>query len=98
MELVKTKADQPARREGACIPNPEDAFLLTFEEAGAYLRLSAASVRKLVDGRADTKDDELGKSLRGWVVRLSPHRRYIRRDKFLKWLCEVTGRDTGLAS
>ena len=41
------------------IPFPPDAPLLTLAEAGAYLRLSAPSVRKLIDGRADTRDDSL---------------------------------------
>lgn len=74
------------KTEKSAIPLPPDAPLLSFDEAGAYLRLSAASMRKLIDGRADTQDDELGKVLRCWVVRLSPHRRYILRDQFLGWL------------
>ena len=68
------------------IPLPPDAPLMTLAEAGAYIRLSAASVRKMIDGRADSKDDVLGEKLRGWVVRLSPHRRYIRREPFFEWL------------
>lgn len=97
MKGLTATIDRSSNTGGAGIPQPPDSFLLTFEEAGAYLRLSAASVRKLVDGRADTKDDDLGERIRGWVVRLSPHRRYIRRDPFLRWLCEVTGRPSGLA-
>lgn len=90
MELVKSSKERLGTRRASRIPIPDDAPLLTFAEAGAYLRLSAAAVRKLVDGRADSKNDELGERLRTWVVRLSPHRRYIRREDFIGWL-------TGLA-
>lgn len=77
------------------IPLPHDAPLMTLGEAGAYLRLSTASIRKLIDGRADAKDDALGERLRGWVVRLSPHRRYIQREPFMTWLREIS--DPGLS-
>jgi hypothetical protein len=76
---------------GSSIPLPPDGPLMSIEEAGAYLRLSAASVRKLIDCRADQKDDTLGALLRAWVVRLSPHRRYIRRREFMAWLEGVAG-------
>lgn len=69
-------------------PLPPDAPLLTFAEAGAYLRLSAAAVRKLLNGRPDGPEDELGALLRSWMVRLSPRRRYILREPFLQWLRE----------
>ena len=90
MELVKPTPARSDKTGVVGIPIPEDAPLLTLAEAGAYLRLSAASVRKLVDGRADSKNDELGTRLRAWVVRLSPHRRYIRRDLFMGWLSGLT--------
>jgi hypothetical protein len=76
----------PSAEGSKAMPLPGDAPLLTFAEAGAYLRLTAESIRKLVDGRADAKDDELGSRLRAWVVRLSPHRRYILREPFFRWL------------
>lgn len=92
MELLHGETSAtPERRHGFSLPLPPDGPLLTFEEAGAYLRLSTASIRKLVDGRADTKDDELGERLRGWTRRISPHRRYILRDPFLAWLTALAG-------
>lgn len=92
MRILKAKGDRNGAAEGSSLVSlPPDAPLLTFAEAGAYLRLSTASVRKLVDGRSDTKNDELGAVLRSWVVRLSPHRRYIRRQEFLAWLRGVVG-------
>jgi len=92
MELLEGgNPANPHLPTGAAIPLPLDGPLLTFEEAGAYLRLTAASIRKLVDGRADSKDDELGARLRGWTVRLSPHRRYILREPFLVWLASFSG-------
>ena len=86
-----------APRQGE-VPLPPEVPLLTFAEAGSYLRLSAASVRKLVDGRPDTKDDRLGTLLRGWVVRLSPHRRYIRGKVFLSWLKNIAEEEISDAS
>lgn len=89
MKLVEGSRKGATDRAG--VPLPADAPLITFAEAGAYLRLSAASVRKLVDGRRDAKDDRLGTILRSWVVRLSPHRRYIRRGEFMNWLHGTAG-------
>ncbi len=65
---------------------PEDAPLLNFEDVAAYLRLTPGAVRRLVDGRRDGSDGELGDLLRAWLVTLSPRRRYICRDPFLAWL------------
>lgn len=67
-------------------PLPPDGPLMSFADVAAYLRTTPAAVRKLVDGRADGSDGELGELLRSWLVRLSPHRRFIRRDAFLAWL------------
>ena len=88
--IRERKPMKPKTGKGA-IPMPPDAPLMNLGEAGAYLRLSAASVRKLIDGRAEARDDSLGKLLRGWVVRLSPHRRYIRREPFFEWLRKLAG-------
>lgn len=74
---------------------PPDAPLLSFADVGAYLRLTPAAVRTLVNGRVDGSDGELGDLLRSWLVTLSPHRRYIRRDPFLGWLHEKTGDASG---
>lgn len=91
MERVKGQRSQREQSERiTTIPLPSDAPLLTFEEAGTYLRLTAASIRKLVDGRADSKNDELGARLRTWTVRLSPHRRYILREPFVAWLNDLS--------
>lgn len=67
-------------------PVPPDAPLLSLADVGAYLRLTPGAVRRLVDGRPDGSDGDLGDLLRSWLVRLSPHRRYIRREPFLAWL------------
>jgi hypothetical protein len=70
---------------------PADAPLLSLRDVAAYLRLSLAAVRKLLDGRADGSDGEMGDVLRRCCVRLSPHRRYIRRDLFMTWLRDKLG-------
>jgi hypothetical protein len=70
---------------------PPDAPLLSLRDVASYLRLSLAAVRKLLDGRADGSDGELGEALRQFCVRLSPHRRYIRRDLFMQWLRDKMG-------
>ena len=70
---------------------PADAPLLDLADVAAYLRLTVAAVRKLLDGRPDASDGRLGEMLRGWVVKLSPHRRYVRRAPFMKWLRELAG-------
>ncbi len=77
---------QTKQREA--LPLPHDGPLMSFADVAAYLRTTPAAVRKLVDGRADGSDGELGDLLRSWLVRLSPHRRFIRRDAFLSWLRE----------
>ncbi len=67
-------------------PLPGDAPLLSFEDVAAYLRTTPGAVRRLVDGRADGSDGELGDLLRSWLVRLSPRRRYVLREGLLSWL------------
>ncbi len=86
MEAVKPTRNEglEGRRTG---PLPQDAPLLSFDDAASYLRVTPAAVRRMVDGRmGSTTPDEIGARLRGWVVRLSPHRRYIRKKPFLDWL------------
>lgn len=78
-------------RSGGPGPLPLDAPLLALEDVARYLRITPAAVRRLVDGRADGSDGELGDRLRGWLVKLSPRRRYIRREPFLTWLREIPG-------
>jgi len=75
------------RKGRAPIPLPLDAPLLSFEDVAAYLRVTPVAVRRMIDGRmGSTTPDEIGAQLRKWVVRLSPHRRFIRRKPFLDWL------------
>lgn len=71
---------------GGALPLPADAPLMSLGDAAAYLRLSHAAVRKLLDGRADSDDGELGEALRRFVVRISSRRRYVARKAFLSWL------------
>ena len=79
------------------MPLPQDAPLLAIEDVAAYLRLTPAAVRRMIDGRSDA-DDEVGKVLRAMVVRLSPRRRYIRKAEFFKWLCERAGVEVNSAN
>jgi hypothetical protein len=79
-------SNQETKRKSSTLPLPPDGPLLSFADVAAYLRLTPAAVRKLVDGRADGSDGELGELLRRWLVRLSPHRRYISRTPFFAWL------------
>lgn len=65
---------------------PIDAPLLSIEDAATYLRISATAVRKLLDGRADSDDGELGVALRRFLVKISARRRYIAKAPFLLWL------------
>lgn len=85
------------RRERNAVPLPPDAPLISFEEAAAYLRLSPVALRKIVDGRAEAKNDEFGTLVRGWVVRISPRRRYIHRNRFLGWLNDKADEASGVA-
>lgn len=71
-------------------PLPPDAPLLSIDDVALYLRTTRAAVRKMIEGRADYHDP-IGERLRGWVVRLSPHRRYIRRGPFMAWLAGAGG-------
>ena len=77
------------------LPLPSDGPLLSFSDVAAYLRLTTGAIRRLVDGRPDGSDGELGDLLRTWLVRLSPHRRYIRRGPFLAWIREKSGDGSG---
>lgn len=74
------------RTLAVALPLPADAPLLGVADVAAYLRMTPAAVRKLLDGRADVSDGELGAKLRDLEVRISPHRRYIEREPFLAWL------------
>ena len=85
-EGKKQQRPQPKRRP----PLPGDAPLLSIEDVAVYLRTTPPAVRKMLDGRADS-NDELGARLRPWLVKLSPHRRYIMREPFLAWLRQQAG-------
>ena len=76
---------------------PQDAPLMSIGDVAAYLRVSPAAVRKMIDGRPDG-DDELGKVLRPMVVKLSPRRRYVLRSTFLEWLRAQAEGNNALAS
>lgn len=93
-ETVRLKPAEDRRRSRPA-PPPPDSPLLSFADAAAYLRITPAAVRTLVNGRADGSDGELGDLLRSWLVTLSPHRRYIRREPFLAWLREKSGNGSG---
>lgn len=82
-----TGAKNEKRRAVTCPPAmPADALLLSMGDVAAYLRMTPAAVRRLVDGRRDGSDGDLGERLRSWLVTLSPRRRYIRREPFMAWL------------
>ena len=66
-------------------PLPPDAPLLSIEDAAAYLRTTPAAVRKMLDGRPEG-GDQLAQIVRTCMVKLSPRRRYIRREPFLRAL------------
>jgi len=85
-EISAAANDSKDHDHRGMIPLPHDAPLLSFKDVAAYLRTTPQAVRRLIDGRTDGTEDEIGTILRQWVVRLSPHRRYIRRDQFLTWL------------
>ena len=77
---------------------PPDGPLLSIEEAAAYLRLSPGAVAKMLGGRADGDDGELGRVLRDCLVCLSPRRRYIAKQSFLAWLNAAANRSPAGAS
>lgn len=85
------------RRRSNPPPLPSDAPLLTFADVAAYLRLTPAAVKRLLDGRRDGSDadHDLGNLLRSWLVALSERRRYIRREPFLTWLREKSSAASG---
>jgi len=58
---------------------PADAPLLSIADAAAYLRVTPRALRKLID----EERSGLADSLRSCVVRLSPRRRYLKREEFL---------------
>lgn len=80
----QTKRDT-SRAIQAAPPLPPDAPLLSIEDVAQYLRTTATAVRKMLDGRPDG-EDRIGELLRSWTVKLSPRRRFVRRDPFLRWL------------
>ena len=83
-EQTKAASTSTAR---APLPLPQDGPLLAFSDVAAYLRITPAAVRRMIDGRMGrSTPDEIGARLRQWVVRLSAHRRYIKREPFLSWL------------
>lgn len=92
---LETKTETEKPQKACALPLPADAPLLSFADVAAYLRLTTAAVRRLVDGRPDGSDGELGELLREWLVRLSPRRRYIRREPFLAWIREKSENGTG---
>lgn len=69
---------------------PDDGPLISIEEAARYVRMSTAAFCKLLGGRMDGDDGELGRVARECLVTLSPRRRLIAREKFLGWLNERT--------
>ena len=89
----KKHSDERERKRRLPPPLPPDAPLLSFEDAARYLRMTPAAFRTIIHGRTDGYDDELGSRLRAWVVILSSHRRFIRRQPFMKWLRGLAGED-----
>jgi len=63
-------------------PLPADAPLVSLADAAAYLRVTPRAFRKLLDEERTSLAD----SLRSCVVRLSPRRRYLMRERFLALL------------
>ena len=84
---------KPPKKRTAAGPLPADGPLLSFEDAASYLRMTPAAFRTIIHGRTDGYDDDLGQLLRAWVVKLSTHRRFIRRKPFMKWLHVFAGED-----
>lgn len=82
-EVVPCPPTEVVRRGLDVPPLPADAALLSIDDVGGYLRRSREAVRKLLDARRET--DEIGKLLRGWVVQMTDHRRYILREPFMDW-------------
>ena len=82
---------RPSRHSPGRPKLPSDGPLLSIDDVAAYLRLSRVAVRKLIDGRVDGDDCELGDLLRRLIVRISPRRRYVQREAFLAWLFAKAG-------
>lgn len=83
------------RKRSRPAPPPTDGALFSLDDAAAHLRMTPGAFRKLVAGRADGSDGELGDLLRGWLVTLTPYRRYIKRGPFLAWLREKSSDGSG---
>lgn len=73
---------------------PADGPLLSIEDVAAYLRKTPAAVRKIIEGRPDSDDGELGEVLRRFLVKLSARRRYVAREPFLAWIQSKIGPGT----
>jgi hypothetical protein len=86
MKTMSKRTTKPAGSGGTTPLLPVDAPLLSIEDAATYLRSTPAAIRKLLDGRADSDDGELGAILRRCLVKLSAHRRFIARKPFVAWL------------
>ena len=89
----RKKIQKPVKKRAKAGSLPDDAPLLSFEDAACLLRMSTPAIRTIIHGRTDGYDDKLGSLLRGWVVTLSSHRRYIKRAPFMKWLRGLAGED-----
>jgi hypothetical protein len=76
---------------GRIAPLPVGAPLMGLPDAAGYLRLSMPALRKLIEGRPDGSDGDLGDRLRSWLVALSPRRRYIKARPFMSWLRDIAG-------
>ena len=81
--------EKPAKKRSKVGELPEDAPYLSFEDAARYLRMTPAAFRTVIHGRSDGYDQKLGDRLREWLVTLSSHRRFIKRQPFMKWLDEL---------
>lgn len=88
--MNRNEGNPAPKARGAPPPLPSDAPLLAPGDVASYLRLSRAAVARLLDGRADSSDGELGEVLRRFTIRLSPRRRYVLREPFMAWLQEKT--------
>ena len=75
-------------------PAPPDAPLMSLPDAASYLRMTVVAFRALLE--SDTS--EFAQRMRGWLVTLSPRRRYIQREPFMAWLrskCDATNIEKG---
>jgi hypothetical protein len=79
------------RTQGTVEPLPVDALLLSVEEAAGHLRMTAGAFRKFLE----TDPSDFATMVRGWLVVLSPRRRYIKRDALLSYLRTMCGQQAG---